>query len=182
MGTTPYPVIADEQSKVRVPWRSSSITPEWLIDGVASFGWQFEESQLNERDLTIADGAGVTMPSPPIGLDGFPGVGGLPHLAYARMAVDGHSFSADGLWLFVEVTDITEHWSRQWADYILALGPAEPVPLGRGYALMQVTVIDAGDRLIRANWGYSIESGVRYEGEPSVKREVQLLSLQPQGG
>jgi len=181
MGTTPYPVIADEQSKVRVPWRSSLITPEWLIDAVASFGWQFEESQLNERDLTIADGAGATMPSPPIGLDGFPGVDGLPHLAYARMAVDGHSFSADGLWLFVEVTDITEHWSRKWADYILALGPAKPVPLGQGYALMQVTVIDAGDRLIRANWGYTTAGpGARVE-ETSEQHEVLLLSLQPQG-
>jgi hypothetical protein len=97
------------------------------------------------------------------------------------MPVDGHSFSRDGLWLYVEVTDISEPWSRKWADYVLALGPAEPVPLGLGYALMQVTVIDTGDSLIRANWGHSNEPGVDSEGEPSVKHEERLLALQPQG-
>lgn len=176
----PTPVIAEEQSKMRVPWRSSSITPEWLVDSVASLGWQFEGSQWGERDLTIADGSGAVVPSPPIGLEGFPGVDRLPHLAYARIPVDGHSFSAEGLWLFVEVSDITEPWSRKWADFVIALGPAGPVPLGQGFADKQNTVIDAGDRLIRATWGSANQPVGDSEREPSIAYEVQLLSLQPQ--
>lgn len=166
---------------MRVPWRSSTITPEWLVDSVVSLGWQFEESQWGERDLTIADGSGAAVPSPPIGLEGFPGIDRLPHLAYARMAVDGHSFSTNGLWLYVEVNDITEPWSRKWADFIIALGSAEPVPLGQGYAVKQNTVIDAGDRLIRGTWGSTNQPGVDSEREPSEEYEVRLLSLQPQG-
>lgn len=177
----PSPVIAEEQRKQRVSWRSSSITPDGLVDAVVSLGWEFEESQWGERDLVIADGAGVELPSPPIELAGFPGVDRLPHLAYARMAVDGHSFSAGELWLSVEVSDVTEPWSRKWADFIMALGPAQPVPLGQGFADKQNTVIDAGDRLIRATWGTSNQPGVDSEREPSVKHEVLLLSLQLQG-
>lgn len=162
-------------------WRSSSITPEWLIDSVTSLGWQFEESQLGERDLTIADGSGATVTPPRIGLQGFPGVDRLPLLGYARMSVDGHRFSNDGLWLYVEVSDVTESWAREWANFIVALGPAKPLPSGQGYAVMKGTVIDTGDHLIRATWGSTTELGLGAETESPVKYEEQLLSLGPQG-
>jgi hypothetical protein len=182
MSAEPVPVVTDEEVKSPAPWRSTSVTPEWLVESVASLGWTFEESTLGERDLTLADGAGAILPSPPIGMQGFPGVDSLPHLAYARVPVDSHFFStSSGLWLYLEVSDVTETWGRQWADYIIAAGPAKQVPLGTGYAVRQGTVIDTGDRLIRATWGSETEPGLGADKAPPVAYEEQLLSLVPQG-
>ena len=183
MATSPSPVITEEESKLPAPWRASSITPPGLIEAIVALGWTFEQTQLGERDLTIADAAGAAVPPPALATtEGFPGVAKLPHLAYARMSLDSHFFSMDGLDLYVEVCDVSESWGRQWADAIMGLGQPQAVPMGQGFTVPMGTVIDAGDRLIRASWGSSLEPGLGIETPAPVPYETQLLSLQPQGG
>lgn len=163
-------------------WRSSPVTPDWLLPSVSSLGWNFDQTQLGERDLTIADAADTAVKPPRIGIQGFPGANRLPHLGYARMPVDAHFFSDDGLWLYVEVSDVTDSWARTWANFILGLGPAKEVPAGRGYAVVKGAVIDTGSRLIRATWGSASDPGLGTEKRSPVKYEEQILALRPQRG
>jgi hypothetical protein len=179
---TPYPVLAEEQYKAPAPWRSAAIAPDWIAHSLATLGWELQDAVLGELDLTFVDGAGVTLPSPPIEIESIPTVKSLPHLAYARIPADQLTFSRQSLWLFVEVTQIAESWARQWADYVLQMGKPEKIPLGVGFAVEPGAVIDAGELMLRATWGSETEPGAGMLTIGSARPATELLSLTPTAG
>lgn len=180
MAANAYPVVSGEGMTVPAGWRTEPITPPWLPAALEDRGWSLVSTQLGELEVRFADGSEAgPLPSPPIQLEGFPGVGSLPVIGFARMSSDFLTLVRETLTLQVVVTQTSDSWAQQWATYILETGEQLATQFGTAVTSDTGVVLSDGELFVNATWwieGVTLNPVELARAAPSPAGELVALA------